>query len=183
MNNTNCFNLLLNQLQNQQAQSFTIQVKGQGDNGLFVVSSAEKNSPSDFQNFSSPSFQLFQKILESGKINADQCCLLQILWNDKKDFAPLEDQYLCQNWIEAFTVALQPQVILTAGSGALSFFTFGSLGIQKMQGLWQRWKNIAVMPLYDPAYLLQNDDRTSDGPKFHTWQAILKVGQRLKEMK
>ena len=52
--------------------------------------------------------------------------------------------------------------------------------ISKMRGKWLPFENgVKVMPIFHPSYLLRNDSRKPESPKWLMWQDIQEVKKQL----
>lgn len=51
---------------------------------------------------------------------------------------------------------VRPRVIVTLGLPATRYMLQTNLSMGKMRGQWQKWRGIALMPTYHPAYLLRS---------------------------
>ena len=106
--------------------------------------------------------------------------------------APLTpEQEACWPYLEAqiFTF-VKPKIIILAGSPAIKAVLKTEEPITKLRGNWQKLPNtdIAVMPIFHPAYLLRNPSKEPGKPKWLTWQDMkevkgaLEYHQKLREL-
>ena len=53
--------------------------------------------------------------------------------------------------------------------------------MSKIRGQWTKLPgtDISVMPIFHPAYLLRNPQKTQESPKWHTWQDMQEVKHAL----
>ena len=85
----------------------------------------------------------------------------------------------CLPWLECQINAVDPAVILLAGATALEGVLGIKAGITKLRGQWRQWQGRWTMPIFHPSYLLRNPSRQQHSPKWHTWQDLKQVRQRL----
>ena len=71
--------------------------------------------------------------------------------------APLPDEVAaCVPYLYRQLELLQPQVIVTLGQPAQLALSGIEMGITKLRGRWQKWREIPLMPTFHPAYILRN---------------------------
>jgi DNA polymerase len=96
--------------------------------------------------------------------------------------APQDDeQAACAPYLEAQIKYINPKIILLAGSPAVKDVLKTDEPITKIRGKWFKLPGteIAVMPLFHPAYLLRNPSKEKGKPKWLTWQDIQEVKNAL----
>ncbi|OGB86865.1 hypothetical protein A3H38_02430 [candidate division WOR-1 bacterium RIFCSPLOWO2_02_FULL_46_20] len=96
--------------------------------------------------------------------------------------APLaSEQEACAPYLEAQIKFVKPKIILLAGSPAVKAILKSDEPITKIRGQWLKLPgtDIAVMPIFHPAYLLRNPSKEKDKPKWLTWQDMLEVKHAL----
>ncbi|MCZ7669239.1 MAG: uracil-DNA glycosylase [Chloroflexi bacterium] len=76
---------------------------------------------------------------------------------------------------------VNPAIILLTGNVATQSL-LGLTGITKLRGQWHEWNGRYVMPIFHPAYLLRNPQRTPWLPKSLTWQDIQEVRRKYDEL-
>ncbi len=90
----------------------------------------------------------------------------------------------CRPWLDPQIRLVDPAVILLAGATALEGVLGIKGGITRLRGQWMagegellqgRW----LMPILHPSYLLRNPSREQGSPKWHTWQDLKAVRERL----
>lgn len=69
---------------------------------------------------------------------------------------------------------IRPEIIVSLGSFTTQTLLQTDLPIEKLRGQWQQYKNIALMPTYHPAYLLQNSSA-----KREVWDDMKAVLKRI----
>ena len=90
---------------------------------------------------------------------------------------PLPDEKAaCKEYLDAQLDILKPKIILLCGSVALSSFLPDVGGITKVRGKWFSTANgTKMMPIFHPSYLLRNDSKEKNSPKWLTWQDIKEI--------
>jgi len=106
--------------------------------------------------------------------------------------APLApEQEACWPYLEAqIHQFVKPKIIILAGAPAIKAVLKTDEPITKIRGKWQKLpgSDIAVMPIFHPAYLLRNPSKDPGKPKWITWQDMkevkgaLEYHQKLKEL-
>jgi uracil-DNA glycosylase family 4 len=71
---------------------------------------------------------------------------------------------------------IQPKVLVALGGTAVEGLLGKTVGITKLRGQWQTYRNIPLMPTYHPAYLLRNQGL---GEKRNVWEDMLAVMEKL----
>ncbi|HZQ47289.1 MAG TPA: uracil-DNA glycosylase, partial [Verrucomicrobiae bacterium] len=71
---------------------------------------------------------------------------------------------------------IQPKVLVALGGTAVEGLLGKTVGITKLRGQWQTYRNIPLMPTYHPAYLLRNQ---ALGEKRRVWEDMLAVMEKL----
>lgn len=96
--------------------------------------------------------------------------------------APLpSEQKACGPYLEAQIRLVKPKIILLAGSPAVKAILKTDEPITGLRGKWLKLPGteIAVMPLFHPAYLLRNPSKEKGKPKWLTWQDMQEVKNAL----
>lgn len=96
--------------------------------------------------------------------------------------APLAtEQAACAPFLQAQIRLVQPKIILLAGSPAVKAILKIDAPITSLRGQWTKLPGteIAVMPLFHPAYLLRNPSKEKGKPKWLTWQDMQEVKNAL----
>ena len=76
-----------------------------------------------------------------------------------KDRSPNEVEInACRNYTNNIIQVINPKIIVTLGNIPLKFFFPNSLGITKLavHGIWKKWNNIDILPLYHPSFVKRN---------------------------
>ena len=91
-----------------------------------------------------------------------------------------------RNWRLSALADLQlqlvnPVVIVLAGATAVEAILGIKAGMTGLRGRWQRWRDVSVMPVFHPSYLLRNPSADPDAPVDLTRRDLTMVRQRLCE--
>lgn len=73
-------------------------------------------------------------------------------------------------------------VLLTGGVSMRSVLNETKLGITKVRGQWFEHEERWVMPIFHPAYLLRNPEKSPGSPKALMWQDIQEVKRKYDEL-
>jgi DNA polymerase len=71
---------------------------------------------------------------------------------------------------------IRPKVLVALGATAVEGLLGKTVGITRLRGQWQTYRNIPLMPTYHPAYLLRNQALSE---KRRVWEDMLAVMERL----
>ena len=71
---------------------------------------------------------------------------------------------------------IKPRVLVALGATAVEGLLGKTVGISKLRGNWQTYRNIPLMPTYHPAYLLRNQALSE---KRRVWEDLLQVMEKL----
>lgn len=71
---------------------------------------------------------------------------------------------------------IKPKVLIALGATAVEGLLGKTMGITKLRGNWQTYRNIPLMPTYHPAYLLRNQALSE---KRRVWEDMLAVMEKL----
>ncbi|MFH1386919.1 MAG: uracil-DNA glycosylase [bacterium] len=96
--------------------------------------------------------------------------------------APLPaEQAACEPFLQAQIRLVKPKIILLAGTPAVKAILKINEPITGLRGKWLKLPGteIAVMPLFHPAYLLRNPSKEKGKPKWLTWQDMIEVKNAL----
>lgn len=78
---------------------------------------------------------------------------------------------------------IDPKIILLTGAVSMqSVLNETKLGITKLRGQWFQVDGRWVMPIFHPAYLLRNPDKSPGSPKALMWQDIQEVRRKYDEL-
>lgn len=128
--------------------------------------------------------QLLTKILESVGIKRPDDIYIAntVKCRPPNNRAPLpKEQSACAQYLEAQLKYVKPKIILLAGAPAVKAILKIDEPMGKLRGKWMKLPgtNISVMPIFHPAYLLRNPQKTKGSPKWLTWQDMQEVKHAL----
>jgi uracil-DNA glycosylase len=92
-----------------------------------------------------------------------------------------DEQAACAPYLAAQIKYVKPKIILLAGAPAIKAVLKTDEAISGIRGKWFKLPGteIAVMPLFHPAYLLRNPSKEKGKPKWLTWQDMQEVKHAL----
>ena len=96
--------------------------------------------------------------------------------------APLAtEQQACAPYLEAQIKFVNPKIILLAGAPAVKAILKSDEPMSSLRGKWLKLPGteIAVMPIFHPAYLLRNPSKEKGKPKWLTWEDMKEVKNAL----
>jgi len=129
--------------------------------------------------------QLLTKILESVNIKRPDDIYIanSVKCRPPNNRAPLgPEQDACRPYLQAQIRLVKPKIILLAGAPAVKTILNISEPMSKLRGQWKKLpgnESISVMPLFHPAYLLRNQQKTKGSPKWLTWEDMKEVRNAL----
>ncbi|MFH1684576.1 MAG: uracil-DNA glycosylase [Candidatus Margulisiibacteriota bacterium] len=128
--------------------------------------------------------QLLTKILESVDIKRPDDIYIAntVKCRPPNNRAPLpKEQEACRPFLEAQIKHIKPKIILLAGAPAVKAILNSTEPMSSLRGKWTKLPgtDIAVMPLFHPAYLLRNPSKDKGKPKWLTWQDVQEVRHAL----
>lgn len=88
----------------------------------------------------------------------------------------LDEMKTCLPFLQAQIDLIQPKVIVALGATAVEGLLGKTVGITRLRGNWQIYRDIPLMPTYHPAYLLRNQARSE---RRKVWEDLLQVMERL----
>ncbi len=120
--------------------------------------------------------KLLDKMLESIGLIRSKIYITNIIpWRPPGNRKPSLDE------IEAFKPfvfkhidLIKPQILILLGGTATSTILQNETGITRLRGNWFKYKDIDVMPIYHPAYLLRQPSQ-----KKQTWQDLLNIKNKI----
>jgi uracil-DNA glycosylase len=85
--------------------------------------------------------------------------------NDRTPIA--EEIAACRPFLLKQIQAIRPQIIVTLGAVPTHALLESKAPISRLRGNWQRWQGMAVMPTFDPPYLLSvpQEHQKTEGEK------------------
>jgi len=128
--------------------------------------------------------QLLTKILESVNIKRPDDIYIAntVKCRPPNNRAPLAtEQEACAPYLSAQIRLVKPKIILLAGAPAVKAILKAEEPMSTIRGKWLRLpgNEIAVMPIFHPAYLLRNPSKEKGKPKWQTWQDVQEVKHAL----
>jgi len=132
--------------------------------------------------------QLLTKILESVNIKRPDDIYIAntVKCRPPSNRAPLgSEQEACAPYLSAQIRLVKPKIILLAGAPAVKAILKTEEPMSSNRGKWLRFpgSEIAVMPIFHPAYLLRNPSKEKGSPKWLTWQDVQEVKHALEYFK
>ena len=77
---------------------------------------------------------------------------------------------------------VDPKIIMLTGKYAMTVILGEKRGITKVRGIWYERDGRWVMPVFHPAYLLRNPQKTPGSPKALMWQDIQAIREKYDEL-
>jgi len=92
-----------------------------------------------------------------------------------------DEQAACAPYLEAQIKFVKPKIILLAGAPAVKAILKSDQPMTGLRGKWTKLPGteIAVMPIFHPAYLLRNPSKEKGKPKWLTWEDMKEVKNAL----
>lgn len=87
-----------------------------------------------------------------------------------------EEMKTCLPYLHAQIDLIQPQVLVALGATAVEGLLGKTVGITRLRGHWQTYRNIPLMPTYHPAYLLRS---MALSDKRKVWEDMMQVMDKL----
>lgn len=129
--------------------------------------------------------QLLDKILESVNFDPENdIYVTNTVFRrppNNRDPLPAELEYYAPYLMEGIRL-VDPKVILLTGRFSMRVVLDERQGITKVRGTWYQRDGRSIMPMFHPAYLLRNPQRTPGSPKALTWQDIQAVRRKYDEL-
>ncbi|MCO5183604.1 MAG: uracil-DNA glycosylase [Anaerolineae bacterium] len=129
--------------------------------------------------------QLLDKILESVNFDPEnEIYVTNTVFRrppNNRDPLPAELEYYAPYLMEGIRL-VDPKVILLTGRFSMRVVLNERQGITKVRGTWYQREGRWIMPMFHPAYLLRNPQRTPGSPKALTWQDIQAVRRKYDEL-
>lgn len=121
--------------------------------------------------------KLLNKILESVEISREEIYITNIVkCRPPGNRVPtVEEMTACDEYLQAQIALTRPRIIVCLGSTPTKWMLRTTEGITKIRGRWFNWRNISVMPMFHPSYLLRNASNKAGSPKHQTWLDIQEV--------
>ena len=87
-----------------------------------------------------------------------------------------DEMKTCQPYLLEQIDLIRPKVLVALGATAVDGLLGKTIGISKLRGQWQTFRDIPLMPTYHPAYLLRNQSLSE---KRKVWEDMLQVLAKL----
>ena len=102
--------------------------------------------------------QLLERIIKSMGFERAQTFITTVVkCRIPEGRTPLPDEVAsCAPLLERQIETVAPRVIVSMGPTALRFFRGPEVSLMRMRGQFFQWRNIQVMPTYDPEYITRN---------------------------
>ena len=92
----------------------------------------------------------------------------------------------CFDYLKQQIEIVRPWILVLTGATALEGITGEKRAITRCRGEWFVWGDLGFdidcVPIFHPAYLLRNPERTKDSPKGKTWQDLKQIAQRYRNL-
>ena len=128
--------------------------------------------------------QLLTKIIQAMGLSRDTVYIANILkcrpdtpalaTGNRKPTA--EEMKTCLPYLHAQIDLIQPKVLVALGATAVEGLLGKTVGITKLRGHWQTYRNIPLMPTYHPAFLLRS---IALREKRKVWEDMMQVMEKL----
>jgi uracil-DNA glycosylase len=83
-----------------------------------------------------------------------------------------DEMEICGQFLLRQLMVIRPRAICCLGATATKALLGTTVGITKLRGNWQKWRDIPVMPTYHPSYLLRPYNQNA---KREAWEDLKKV--------
>ena len=87
-----------------------------------------------------------------------------------------------QPWLFELIRIVDPKIIILTGRFSMRQVINEKTGITKVRGTWYEMHDRLIMPIFHPAYLLRNPQRTPGSPKAKTWEDIQEIRRKYDEV-
>ncbi len=151
---------------------------------LFVGEAPGADEDEQGEPFVGKAGQLLTKIIQTMGYSRDTVYIANILkcrpdtpGQTAGNRKPTPDEMkTCLPYLLAQIDIIRPQVIVGLGATAVEGLLGKTLGITKLRGNWQSFRDIPFMPTYHPAYLLRNQAMSE---KRKVWEDMLQVLEKV----
>jgi DNA polymerase len=128
--------------------------------------------------------QLLTKIFESVGIDRDKEVYIAntVKCRPPENRTPAKEETdACLPFLEAQIRLVAPKIILLAGAPACRVILKTEEPMSKIRGKWIKMegKEINIMPIFHPSYLLRSPSKEKGAPKWLTWQDMIEVKNAL----
>lgn len=129
--------------------------------------------------------QLLDKILQAVNFNPETDVYISNVVRrrppNNRDPLPAEIEFFKPYLFEEIRL-IAPKIILLIGRYAMLTVLGEKRGITKVRGQWFQRGDYWIMPMFHPAYLLRNPQKTPGSPKALTWDDIKRVRAKYDEL-
>jgi DNA polymerase len=152
---------------------------------MFVGDAPEADEDEQGEPFMGEAGQMLTKIINAAGLSRADVYIAYILkcrpdtpreTSDNRKPRPDEMQ-TCIPFLHEQIDLIKPKVIVALGATAVEGLLGKTVGISKLRGHWQTYRDTPLMPTYHPAYLVRNQSLAS---KRQVWEDILAVMEKLK---
>lgn len=114
----------------------------------------------------------FKSVCDLVDINLEKIYLTNIVkCNAKLSDLTKNEQEQYREFLEMEIALINPDIIVTLGKNATEFLLKKSINIDEIHGDIFNWEGeIRLIPLFAPDYLLRQNDRSKQSPKWLNWQ-------------
>ncbi|MCX5748676.1 MAG: uracil-DNA glycosylase [Candidatus Saganbacteria bacterium] len=124
--------------------------------------------------------QLLTKIFESVGIDRENEVYITntVKCRPPENRTPSNDEIeACHPYLEAQISLIAPKIIVLAGSPACKTMLKSEEPISKIRGKWFKMegRDTMMMPIFHPSYLLRNQSKEKNAPKWLTWQDMIEI--------
>lgn len=95
---------------------------------------------------------------------------------------PLEQSICSTKFLAKELQIVDPKVIVPLGNPAMRFFLGAGQSISRTRGKWYQYDGRLVLPMFHPAYVLRNPDRSEGSPADLLWKDLCKLKNKLTEL-
>jgi len=126
--------------------------------------------------FVGPAGELLTRIIQAMGLTRDQVYICNVVkCRPPKNRNPFpEEVQACLPFLERQIDCIRPEFICALGAVAARALLRTEEPITLLRGRFQRYKNIPVMPIFHPAYLLRNPDK-----KKEVWEDVQKLMKQM----
>jgi DNA polymerase len=151
---------------------------------MFVGEAPGADEDAQGEPFVGKAGQLLTKIIQTMGLSRDSVYIANILkcrpdtpGQTAGNRKPTSDEMAtCIPYLHEQIDLIKPKVLVALGGTAVEGLLGKTLGIMKLRGTWQTYRDIPLMPTYHPAYLLRNQAMSE---KRRVWEDMLAVMNKL----
>jgi DNA polymerase len=163
-------------------------VFGVGDSNaelMFVGEAPGADEDRQGEPFVGAAGQLLTRIIQSMGLTRQRVYIANIL-KCRPDLPPgsfsnrkptTEEMRTCLPFLHEQIDIIRPRVLVALGATAVEGLLGKTIGITRLRGHWQTYRDIPLMPTFHPAFLLRTTQTLADKRK--VWEDMLQVMERL----